>query len=55
VRLNGRPDDASVAGTIAVLVVACFLIGVYQAWDLVGGPSFDLGREVRESVRKPGR
>jgi hypothetical protein len=32
-----------------------FLIGVYRAWDLVGGPSFDVGREVRSILDKPGR
>lgn len=47
VRLRQNPEDGDLAVDIAMLVVACFLIGIYRAWDLVGGPSFDLGREVR--------
>lgn len=51
VRLNGAPGREDLVTTIAMLVVACFVIGVYRAWDLVGGPSFGVGREVRELVR----
>ncbi|MBT0768665.1 hypothetical protein KIH74_06985 [Kineosporia sp. J2-2] len=47
VRLHRHPLDAGLAETIAMLVVACFVIGIYRAWDLVGGPSFDLAHEVR--------
>ncbi|MFF5085561.1 hypothetical protein ACFY36_51710 [Actinoplanes sp. NPDC000266] len=52
VRLSGHPEEGGRVGTIAMLVIACFVIGVYRAWDLVGGPSFDLGREVRALFRK---
>ena len=36
----------------ALLVVICFLIGVYRAWDLIGGPSFGVRRKVSEILRK---
>ncbi|MBL7255881.1 hypothetical protein [Paractinoplanes lichenicola] len=50
-RLGGHPEQETLVSTLAMLVVACFVIGVYRAWDLVGGPSFDLGREVRALLR----
>jgi hypothetical protein len=50
-RLNHHPRDAERVTSLAILVVVCFLIGVYRAWDLVGGPSFGLGREVTELLR----
>lgn len=51
VRLAHHPENAEIVGTMAQLVIACFLIGVYRAWDLVGGPSFDVSREVRGLLR----
>ncbi|MEV6350330.1 hypothetical protein [Actinoplanes sp. NPDC051851] len=52
VRLNAHPGDGDLVSTLAMLLVACFVIGVYRAWDLVGGPSFDLGTEIRALARK---
>ena len=42
------PDRISAVNGIAVLVTVCFLIGVARAWELIGGPSFHIGREVSE-------
>ena len=49
--LTSQPDDPSAVDTIAILVVACFLVGISRAWELIGGPSLDLPREVTALVR----
>jgi hypothetical protein len=45
------PGNSGDVDTIAILVVCCFLIGIARAWELIGGPSIGLTREVTKLVR----
>lgn len=47
----GNPADASSVQNIAILVIVFFLFGISRAWELVGGPSIDLRRQVVDMVR----
>ena len=49
------PGDSGAVNTIAILVVFCFLIGIARAWELIGGPSIGITREVTALVRDRGR
>jgi hypothetical protein len=46
-----RPGDWGAVETIAILVIVCFLIGIFRAWDLIGGPSIGITHEVVALVR----
>jgi hypothetical protein len=46
-----QPDNPGAVNTIAALAVACFLIGIARAWELIGGPSIGITQEVTALVR----
>jgi len=41
--VDKNPASEGGLQTICVIVVVCFLIGIERAWELVGGPHFDIG------------
>jgi hypothetical protein len=46
-----QPGDSGAVNAIAVLVIVCFLIGIARAWELIGGPSIGITREVTALIR----
>jgi uncharacterized protein involved in response to NO len=50
--VRAQPNDEDPVRTIAILVVMCFLVGISRAWELIGGPEFDVTREVTALFRK---
>ena len=48
-----HPGNAGAVNDIAILVIICFLLGIYRAWDLIGGPSFGVGHELFAMFRMP--
>jgi hypothetical protein len=51
IRVIVQPSDSGAVNTIMILVVICFLIGIDRAWELVGGPTIGISREVVALVR----
>jgi hypothetical protein len=51
ISLIADPGNSGDVNTIAILVICCFLIGIARAWELAGGPSIGLTREVTSLVR----
>jgi len=49
-----RPGDSSTVETIGTLVIVCFLIGIWRAWELIGGPSIGIRSEIAALVRGDG-
>jgi hypothetical protein len=52
IRLAIHPHATDPAEDIATLVIVCFLIGIYRAWELIGGPDIGFGHELRALVRE---
>jgi hypothetical protein len=46
-----QPANSGAVNDIAILVVVCFLIGIARSWELIGGPSIGLTREVTALAR----
>jgi hypothetical protein len=42
----GKSNDAGDTRTIAIVVIASFLIGIARAWELIGGPEIGLFHEL---------
>jgi hypothetical protein len=51
IQVIADPADSGAVNAIVLLVVICFLIGIDRAWELVGGPTIGIGREVTALVR----
>jgi hypothetical protein len=49
--VNADPGNSGDVNTIAILVVCCFFIGIARAWELIGGPSIGITREVTALIR----
>ncbi len=52
IELTRHPESVGDVRTLAILVVACALGGISRSWELIGGPSIGLRREVITSVRQ---
>jgi hypothetical protein len=54
IELDRNRADAGSLHTICILVVVCFLLGIERAWELVGGPKFNLLGTLFSSAPEPG-
>jgi hypothetical protein len=49
--VTAHPGNSGDVDTIAILVVICFLLGIGRSWELIGGPSIGIRKEVTAMVR----
>jgi hypothetical protein len=49
--VTAHPGNSGDVDTIAILVVICFLLGIGRSWELIGGPSIGIRKEVAAMVR----
>jgi hypothetical protein len=49
--VTAHPGNTGDVDTIAILVVICFLLGIGRSWELIGGPSIGIRKEVAAMVR----
>jgi hypothetical protein len=52
IRLLAHAHNDGAADWIAVLVIVCFMLGIYRSWELIGGPEIGFGHELAELVRE---
>jgi hypothetical protein len=50
-----QPRDSGAVQNIAVLVIACALIGIARSWELIGGPEIGLWKEFIALAQRPWR
>jgi hypothetical protein len=51
INVMGDPGDSNAVENIAIVVIACFLIGIFRAWELIGGPSIGFRQEIVAMIR----
>ena len=49
--LLSKPTDAGALSNLALVLVACFVVGINRAWQLLGGPSTKASSLIIELVR----
>ena len=52
VGLLAHEHNRGAANWIAVLVIVCFMLGIYRSWELIGGPEIGFRHELAELVRE---
>ncbi len=52
IRLIANEHNRGAADWLAILVIVCFMLGIYRSWELIGGPEIGFGHELAELVRE---
>ena len=51
IEVLGQPGDSGAVEDIAIVVIISFLLGIWRAWELIGGPEIGFTREVVAMAR----